>query len=143
MTSSSIPTPHLSPRVNATASIIPQIRPRHILNKMGFSIILREPEIPRHDKGLDLVSQPPSVRDGLDDRFGLFKRDINARSAKLLVGFKGLFHGVGFALFDPARETAGEEDSVFEDDAGAFALRGHSVLFFCFLVLGSFSVGFV
>lgn len=105
---------------------------------MGFSIILREPEIPRHDKGLDLVSQPPSVRDGLDDRFGLFKGDINARSAKLLVGFKGLFHGVRFALFDPARETAGEEDSVFEDDAGAFALRGHSVLFFCFLVLGHF-----
>lgn len=96
---------------------------------MGFSIILREPEIPRHDKGLDLVSQPPSVRDGLDDRFGLFKSDINARSAKLLVGFKGLFHGVRFALFDPSRETAGEENSVFEDDAGAFALRGHGVLF--------------
>lgn len=129
MSPDSIPTPHLSPRVSATASIIPQIRSRHILNKMGFSIILREPEIPRHDKGLDLVSQPPSVRDGLDDRFGLFKGDINARSAELLVGFKGLFHGIRFALFDPARETAGEEDSVFEDDAGAFALRGHGVLF--------------
>jgi len=107
---------------------IPNINFRHILNKVLLPARAREPQVPRDDIRLNRVANVTRVTDSRHHALALFERGFDARAAQLLVGVKGFFHGVGLALFDPPRQAAGEEDGVFEDDAGGFALGGHGVL---------------
>lgn len=88
----------------------------------------REPQVPRDNVRLDRVADVAGITDRRHHALALFESSFDARAAQLLVGVEGFFHGVGLALFDPARQAAGEEDGVFEDDAGGFALGGHGVL---------------
>ena len=88
----------------------------------------REPQVPRDDVRLDRVADVASITDSRHNALALLESGFDTRAAQLLVGVEGFFHGVGLALFDPARQAAGEEDGVFEDDAGGFALRRHGVL---------------
>lgn len=88
----------------------------------------REPQVPRDNVRLDRVADVAGIADRRHNALALLESGFDARAAQFLVRVEGFFHGVGLALFDPAREAAGEEDGVFEDDAGGFALRGHGVL---------------
>lgn len=88
----------------------------------------REPQVPGDDVGLDGVADVAGVADGRDDVLALLEGGVDARPPESLVGVEGLLHGIGLALLDPARQAAGEEDGVFEDDAGGFSLGWHGVL---------------
>lgn len=87
-----------------------------------------EPQEPGDDVGLDRVPDVAGVADGRDDALALLEGGLDARAPQLLVRVERLLHAAGLALLDPARQAAREEDGVFEDDAGRFALRGHGVL---------------
>ena len=103
-----------------------------ILNEMLFTVAVGEPQVPRHDVSLDGVSQPTGVRDSGNDILRLLERNFDALLPQLLVSQESLLHCVGLALLDPSGEAAGEENGVFEDDAGRFTLGRHSVLLnFC------------
>ena len=108
--------------------LVPDINARHILHEVLLPARAREPQVPRDDVGLDRVADVAGVADSGNNALALLESGFDARAAQLLVGVEGFFHGVGLALFDPAGQAAGEEDGVFEDDAGGFTLRGHGVL---------------
>lgn len=107
---------------------IANIGSRHILNEMLLAVASRPPQEPRNNICLDSMPEPACVGDSANHIFRFFKRNLDALSPELLVGVKGFLHGVRLALFDPARDAAGEEDGVFEDDACAFTLGRHGVL---------------
>jgi hypothetical protein len=108
--------------------LIPNIHSRHIFHEMLLSARAREPQVPRNDVGLDRVADVARIADGRNNALALFERRFDARASKFLVSVERFFHGVGLALFDPAGQAAREEDRVFEDDAGGFALGWHGVL---------------
>lgn len=78
----------------------------------------REPKEPRNNVSLNGVSNVTRITDGRHDALALLESGFDARPAQFLVSVKGLFHAAWLALLDPAGEAAGEEDGVFEDDAG-------------------------
>lgn len=108
--------------------LVPNINARHILHEVLLPACAREPQVPRDNVGLNRVADVAGVTDSGNNALALLESGFDARAAQLLVGVEGFFHGVGLALFDPAGQAAGEEDGVFEDDAGGFALWGHGVL---------------
>jgi len=118
--------PHLHQSPQETS--IPDIHSRDILNKVLLPAGAREPQVPGDDVSLDRVADVARVADGRDDALTLLESGLDTAAPELLVGVKGLFHGPGLALFHPARQAAREEDRVFEDDAGGFALGWHGVL---------------
>ena len=95
---------------------------------MLLSAGAREPQVPGDDVSLDRVADVAGVADGRDDVLALLESGVDARPPESLVGVEGLLHGPGLALLDPAGQAACEEDCVFEDDAGGFALGWHGVL---------------
>jgi hypothetical protein len=113
---------------NTREASVSNIHSRDILHKVLLPAGAREPQVPGDDVSLDRVADVAGVADGRDDVLALFESRVDARPPECLVGVEGLLHGVGLALFDPARQATREEDSVFEDDAGGLALGWHGVL---------------
>jgi hypothetical protein len=118
--------PH--PLTHHKKASVSDIHSRDILHKVLLPAGAREPQVPGDDVGLDCVADVAGVADGRDDVLALLEGGVDARPPEGFVGVEGLLHGTGLTLFDPARQAAREEDGVFEDDAGGFALGWHSVL---------------
>jgi len=123
-----VPSKHRDFVTQEASKSVSNIHSCDVLNEVLLPARAREPQVPGNDVGLDRVSDVARVADGGDDILALFEGGFNARPPQFLVGVESLFHASGLALFDPAGQAAREEDGVFEDDAGGFALGWHGVL---------------